>query len=301
MDSDIESIDIKKPPLTTSEKPWYSIELINIHKKEHILDSRDYSMPKKSSILAIVALAAALGPATTSIYYPAVVDMQIGLNTTDTAINASLSIFVFVTAFSPLLWTMLSIRYGSRPIYLISFLICLAGNICCAVSVNITMFIASRAISAMGCSSMMGMGGGTIADIFEPHQRGRAFSYFTSGVLLGPAVSPIIGGYLNQGFEWRSIFWFLSIFTLCVWLSILLILPETKRPSSIELKKASNKEKYKGANKEQVSVSETIANSNQEKKKLTFNELLGPLRFFCFPNVTLITTLNEFQNTPFYI
>ncbi|KAI7858763.1 major facilitator superfamily domain-containing protein [Circinella umbellata] len=301
MDSDIESINVKKSPLTTSEKPWYSIELINIHKKEHILDSRDYSMSKKSAILAIVALSATLGPATTSIYYPAVVDMQIGLNTTDTAINASLSIFVFITACFPLLWTTLSGRYGSRPIYLISFLICLVGNICCAVSINIAMFIASRAISAVGSSSMMGMGGGTIADIFEPHQRGRAFSYFTSGVLLGPAISPIIGGYLNQEFGWRSIFWFLSIFTLCVWLSILLILPETKRPSSVELKKASVNEKYKDANEEQASSPKRIENSNQEKKKITLSAILGPLRFFCFPNITLITLSTGVMYLVFYI
>ena len=27
------------------------------------------------------------------------------------------------------------------------------------------------------------------SDVFEPHQRGRAFAYYTSGVLLGPALS----------------------------------------------------------------------------------------------------------------
>ena len=82
------------------------------------------------------------------------VDMQVGLNTTDTAINSSLAIFIFVTAFSPLLWTILSERYGRRPIYLISFFICLVGNVCCALSVNVAMFIAFRAITAIGCSSV---------------------------------------------------------------------------------------------------------------------------------------------------
>ena len=82
------------------------------------------------------------------------VDMQAALDTTDTAINASLSVFVFVTAFSPLLWTVLGERYGCRPIYLISFFNCLVGNICCALSVDIAMFIVFQAISAMGCSSV---------------------------------------------------------------------------------------------------------------------------------------------------
>ncbi|KAG2216729.1 hypothetical protein INT45_007628, partial [Circinella minor] len=232
--------------------------------------------------------------------FPAVIDMEVGLDTTDTAINASLSVFVFVTAFFPLLWTMLAERYGSRPIYLISFLICLVGNICCALSVNIAMFIGSRAISAMGSSSMMALGGGTIADIFEPHQRGRAFGYFTSGVVLGPAVSPIIGGCLNQGFGWRSIFWFLSIVSLFIWLGILLILPETKKLLSVELKKVNVEEKYKGAKEEEISSSKTIANSNQEKK-LNLNGLLGPLQFFRFPNVTLTTVFIGILSLTLYI
>ena len=60
MDSDQKTATIKKLPLTTTDKPWYNIELINIHKKEHILDPRDYSMLKKSLILAVVALSATM-------------------------------------------------------------------------------------------------------------------------------------------------------------------------------------------------------------------------------------------------
>ncbi|KAI9244106.1 major facilitator superfamily domain-containing protein [Phascolomyces articulosus] len=279
-DSDEKATTIKPLPRTTTDKPWYNIELINIGKKEHILDPRDYSMLKKSLILAVVAFSA-------TVYFPAMVDMQQALNTTDTAINASLSVFTFVTAFFPLLWTMLSERFGRRPVYLISFFICFVGNICCAVSVNIGMFIAFRAVSAMGSSSIMSMGAGTIADVFEPHQRGRAFAYYSAGALLGPALSPIIGGYLNEGLGWRSTFWFLAIFAFCVWLGILLILPETKRPYIEPLEKV--KEEYSNNdvhNDKQQDIPSKI-NNNQQKKKMNFYALLDPLKLFRFPNITL--------------
>ncbi|KAI7857139.1 major facilitator superfamily domain-containing protein [Circinella umbellata] len=246
-------------------------------------------MSKKSAILAIVSLSAAINPFSTSIYYPAVVDIQAALDTTDTAINASLGVFIFATACFPLLWAILSERYGSRPIYLISFFICVVVNICCALSVNIAMLIAFQGVSAIGSSALTGVGGGTIADIFEPHQRGRAFASYNAGVLLGPTISPIIGGYLNEGFGWRVIFWFLSIVVLFIWLGILLILPETKRPQSVESKKANVQEEYKSAQEEEICSSIVTANSNQEKKKLNLNRLLGPLQFFRFPNVTLST------------
>ena len=96
---------------------------------------------------------------------------------------------------------------------------------------------------------------------------------------------------MNQRFEWRSIFWFLSIVTLFIWLGILLILPETKSSLSVKLKKANVEENYNGAKEEEISFSKTIANNNQEKKRLNLNGLLGPLRFFRFPNVALITVI----------
>ena len=86
-----------------------------------------------------------------------------------------------------------------------------------------------------------------------------------------------MGGYLNEGLGWRSTFWFLSIFALCIWLGILLILPETKRPSTEPVKTTEGKE----------GGSPKTASNQQEQKKLNINALLGPLQLFRFPNITL--------------
>ncbi|ORY89925.1 major facilitator superfamily domain-containing protein [Syncephalastrum racemosum] len=194
-----------------------------------------YTTFQKSMILAIVSVAGAISPLASTLYYPALLTMQEDLHTTDTNMNASLSIFTFFTAFFPLLWASIGDKFGRRPVYLISFMISVVGSICCAESVNIGMFIAFRGFSAIGSSSVMSMGAGTIADIFEPRERGRAFSYYTCGPLLGPALGPIIGGYMTQGLGWRSNFWFLTIFAFCVWLGILFFLPETNLKPKVQI------------------------------------------------------------------
>ncbi|KAI9266846.1 major facilitator superfamily domain-containing protein [Phascolomyces articulosus] len=283
-DSDQVTATVKEPPLTTTSIPWYNKDLLSIGKKEQIFDPRDYTMFKKSMILLVVAIAGTISPVATTIYYPALVDMQKALNTTDTSINASLSVFTFVTAFFPLPWAMLGDRFGRRPIYLVSFFISVIGSICCAISVNIGMFIAFRAVSAIGSSSVMSMGAGTISDIFETHQRGRAFAYYTAGPLLGPALAPIIGGYLNQGLGWRSTFWFLAIFAFCIWLGILLVLPETWRPSEKQVKDAEEQTDEKQSNYPSVKTGKTTSNN---KRKTNINALLGPLQLFRFPNIIL--------------
>ncbi|KAI8369662.1 major facilitator superfamily domain-containing protein [Blakeslea trispora] len=113
------------------------------------------------------------------------------------------------------------------------------------------------------------MGAGTIADIFEPHERGRAFAYYTCGPLLGPAIGPIIGGYLNQGFGWQSNFWFLSIVIFILWIAIILILPETWRAS---IDKNTN---------------QNIESQEPEKKKRTLVNPIGALKLFLYPNIAL--------------
>lgn len=49
------------------------------------------------------------------------------------------------------------------------------------------------------------------------------------GSFLGQTIGPIIGGLLNQFLGWRSIFWFLVIFSGAIFLTFLIFFPETCR------------------------------------------------------------------------
>jgi MFS family permease len=175
------------------------------------------------------------------------------------------------------------------------------------------MFIVFRAFSAIGSSSAMSMGAGTIADIFEPHERGRAFAYYTCGPLLGPAIGPIIGGYLNQGLGWRSNFWFLSIFCFLTWLGIVFFLPETWRaspsvpPATVDPLKDHHEKKpsVTGSSSSSSSTTSTKQDENieiqakedmeikqQQKKKKARRAVnpIGALRLLKFPNIALAVT-----------
>ena len=57
----------------------------------------------------------------------------------------------------------------------------------------------------------MAIGAATLADIYEPHQRGTMMGVYYSAPLLGPSIGPILGGGLTQALSWRAVFWFLVI------------------------------------------------------------------------------------------
>lgn len=100
-------------------------------------------------------------------------------------------------------------------------------SILCAVSQNIAMLIVFRVLTGGASASVQAVGAGTIADIWESFERGRAMSMFYLGPLLGPIIAPILGGVLSQNLGWRACMYFLAIYGACVLVMLLLFLPET--------------------------------------------------------------------------
>lgn len=60
-------------------------------------------------------------------------------------------------------------------------------------------------------------------------ERGRYLAYTSIGSTVGTAAGPVLGGVLTQVLGWRSIFWFLAIFSGVLVLLVLVLLRETCR------------------------------------------------------------------------
>ena len=126
----------------------------------------------------------------------------------------------------PLWWSSFSETLGRRTIYLISFTLFLLWNILAAISENIAMLIVMRILGGGAAASVQAVGAGTIADIWEVRERGRAMGTFYLGPLCGPLFAPIIGGALAEKFGWRSTQWFLAIYGGAVLVFLFFALPE---------------------------------------------------------------------------
>jgi MFS family permease len=100
------------------------------------------------------------------------------------------------------------------------------------------MLIVMRMLSGGASASVQAVGAGTISDLWDSRERGRAMGIFYLGPLCGPLFAPIIGGLLAQRWGWRSPLWFLSAFGALTLIFILFALPETltvQKPIMAEL------------------------------------------------------------------
>ena len=76
----------------------------------------------------------------------------------------------------------------------------------------------------------MTLGGGVIADLYIPKQRGKANAIFAMGPLFGPVVGPVMGGFIAGRAGWRWGYWVLFIATGTVTVVTMIFNRETYAP-----------------------------------------------------------------------
>lgn len=106
--------------------------------------------------------------------------------TSSTIVSLTVSIYLAGFAVGPMFIAPLSELYGRLVIYHTCSVVCVGFIIGCALSKTTGMFLAFRFLAGCAASGPAAVGGGTVADVVPPAQRGRAMSLFFVGPLLGP-------------------------------------------------------------------------------------------------------------------
>ena len=203
----------------------------------------DYKRSTKWFITMIVAIAAAAAPIGSAIFLresifnlsctpltlssAALPQLSKDLNVSPTIANLSVALYLLSMSIFPLWWSSFSETLGRRTIYLVSFALFTIWNIIAAESTSITMLIIMRVLGGGASASVQAVGAGTIADIWESYERGKAMGVFYLGPLLGPLLAPIIGGVLSEAWDWRATQWFQVIYGGILFLILTFCLPET--------------------------------------------------------------------------
>ncbi|GAA5907501.1 hypothetical protein JCM6882_003878 [Rhodosporidiobolus microsporus] len=208
-------------------------------------DPRLWSNARKNAVLAIISFTAIGGTITGSIFFPALEDLQRDLNTTDSLLALGVSLFILGQGAFPMCWSAISEVSGRKYCYIISLVIYIVGSIVCSRSQTIAVFLVMRILQSLGSSAVLALGAGTLADMYDTHERGTKLGIFYACPLLGPAAGPIIGGGLTEADSWRGTFYFLTAYGgLC--LALMFWLPDTfRKERSLAWRKAYERAKQK--------------------------------------------------------
>ncbi|KAG8938133.1 hypothetical protein FRC00_000561, partial [Tulasnella sp. 408] len=160
-------------------------------------------------------------------------------------ILATLTISLFVVGYcvGPLAWGPLSEHYGRRPILLAGLFGYTAFQIGGAIAETKEEVLVFRFLGGAFAASPMTVTGAILADLWDADTRGKAIAFFAMAPGAGPALGPIVSGYIDVGgASWRWLFGVLAIFAGFCFFLVLFVIPETYGPA-IQARKATRKRK----------------------------------------------------------
>jgi len=188
-----------------------------------------FTVTQKRLIILAGTLAGFLSPLTGSIYYPAISTIAKDLNVSSSAINVTVTTYLIVQGLAPMVIAGFSDNCGRRPAFILCFVIFMAANLGLGLQNSFVALLILRMVQSGGSSGTIALSQGVVGDIITSAERGSYIAITSITSILGPTLSPILGGVLSQYLGWHSVFWFLLIFSGVSFILIALFMPETCR------------------------------------------------------------------------
>lgn len=185
--------------------------------------------PDSLAVVCLLTAVVALGPVSTDLYLPSLPAIGRSLEATTGEVQLTLSVFMAGFAISQLAYGPLADRFGRRPVLLGGLAIYFVATLACFLAPSIEWLIAARFVQAVGACAGPVLGRAVVRDVFGRDRSAQVLSYLAMAMALAPAVAPIIGGYLEVLFGWRSNFAALLLLCVLLALTVVWILPETNR------------------------------------------------------------------------
>lgn len=188
-------------------------------------DSQRNAVPL--GLTAVLGMLAMLGPFSIDTMYPALFKMQQDLGVSEAAIQQSVSIYLLGYAAMSPFHGPVSDMLGRRRVILCGLLTYIAASMGCALSLTLTQLLLFRFAQGISAGAGLIVGRAVIRDLVQGTDAQKLMSQVSLVFAIGPAIAPIIGGWIAPRMHWHSIYWFLSALGIMVFVITWVLLPES--------------------------------------------------------------------------
>jgi DHA1 family bicyclomycin/chloramphenicol resistance-like MFS transporter len=172
--------------------------------------------PRRPPVLALVAISG-VSPFAINSVVPSMPAIALVFEAGYDRVQLMLSLFLASMAISQIFIGPLSDRFGRRPVLLAGFAFFVAACLLSLAAPTIDALLATRIVQgATGCVGIV-LSRAIVRDLFDRRQAASMLGYVTMGLAVAPMVAPMIGGLLQEFFDWTAVFAFTALFgAVCV-------------------------------------------------------------------------------------
>jgi DHA2 family multidrug resistance protein len=178
-------------------------------------------------ITATVMLASILQALDNTIANVALPRMQGSLSATQDQMTWVLTSYIVAAAIMTPLTGWLADQIGRKRLFVISIVAFTIASAMCGLAQSLDQIVTFRLLQGLSGAALIPLSQAVLFDINPPENHGRAMSMWGVGVVLGPMLGPILGGWLTDNYSWRWVFYINVPFGILAVLGILAYFPKS--------------------------------------------------------------------------
>ncbi|MGX7895587.1 DHA2 family efflux MFS transporter permease subunit [Tsuneonella sp. HG222] len=166
------------------------------------------SLPAENPRLLIVGvmLASLLQVLDITIANVAIPHMQSALGATADSVTWVLTSYIIATAIAMPITGWLADRFGARRLFILSTAGFIASSVLCGLAQNLTEMVMFRALQGVTGAFIGPLSQSFMLDSAKPSKHPQMMAIWGLGVMIGPIVGPVLGGWLTENWNWRFVF-----------------------------------------------------------------------------------------------
>jgi len=172
-------------------------------------DTTDFLEKDKANRIPITGalmLATLMHTLDSTIANVALPNMQGSISASPEQLTWVLTSYILATAVMTPLCGWLAMKFGRKRMIVLSIIGFTAASMLCGIATSVPEMVLFRTLQGLAGASLMPLSQSVMLDTFPQEQIPRVMSLWSSAVILGPILGPIVGGWITEHLDWRWVF-----------------------------------------------------------------------------------------------